>query len=450
MARTKPPEQEFRTSELLSQKTVVRPVSLKLPPAHPKQHQLITALDTILGLRFVVGACGTKFGKTYGCVTAIIKRAWTHEGSLNWWVAPTFAQSKNAYNLTKRMLPKNTYAEYKADLKIVILKPDGAEHSVIEFKSGDNPDSLRGFGVNFFICDEAARIPYESFVSLITTVTQTFAPGIFISTPHARNWFYDIYQRGEKFFDDGSPKFAPGEDKYPEWLSIRMPTWSNPTVPLESIRQMKRNLPDDVFRQEVAAHFLMDSAGVFRGIASCVRGSLQDYIPGHRYILGVDLGKLKDFTVLTVMDCLNRHVVYQDRFNKLEWEIQYSRMIDVARRYKAQVCIDSTGIGDPIVETIQGAGLNVVPYKISSNTAKHQLIDKLRINIEKARISFPAELTVMRRELESYEYIVNTNGTVKFSAPSGSHDDCVISLALCNWQADQAPFVYRFRQVPGL
>ncbi len=223
--------------------------------------------------------------------------------------------------------------EYKADLVLKILRPDGSEHSTIEFKSGDNPDSLRGFGVNFFICDEAARMPYESFISLITTVTQTFAPGIFISTPHARNWFYDIYKRGEKFFEDGTPKFGPGnEDPNPEWLSIRMPTWSNPTVPVESIRQMRKSLPEDTFRQEVAAMFLLDSAGVFRGVSDCARGEFQPYLPGHRYVLGVDLGKRKDFTVLTVMDCLNRHVVYSDRFNKIAWEIQYGRIIDVAKR----------------------------------------------------------------------------------------------------------------------
>lgn len=382
---------------------------------------------------------------------AMIKHAWTHEDSLNWWIAPTFAQSKNAYNLTKRMLPKGTYMEYKADLKLVILRPDGSEHSVIEFKSGDNPDSLRGFGVHFFICDEAARIPYESFVSLFTTVTQTFAPGIFISTPHARNWFYDVYQRGEKYYEDGTPKFGPDSpDPFPEWLSIRMPTWSNPTVPIESIRQMKRTLPEDVFRQEVAAQFLIDSAGVFRGIKDCIRGEIQDVLPGHSYVMGVDLGKKKDFTVITVMDRSNRHVVYQDRFNQIAWEIQYGRIIEIAKRYRAQICMDSTGIGDPVVEAVQGGGVSVAPYSISSNHAKHQLIDKLRLNIERQRISWPAELALMRRELESYEYTISSNGLVRYSAPQGQHDDCVISLALANWQADQAEFVYRYKQVAGL
>ncbi len=92
----------------------------------------------------------------------------------------------------------------------------------------------------------------------------------------------------------------------------------------------------------------------------------------------------------------------------------------------------------------------MIPYSISSNTAKTQLIDKLRLNIERARISFPAECAVMRRELESYEYVVSASGVVRFSAPSGLHDDTVISLALANWQCDQEPWVYKHRQVAGV
>jgi len=231
-----------------------------------------------------------------------------------------------AYGLVKRLLPRETYIEYKADLRIALLRPDGDEHSVIEFKSGDNDDSLRGFGVNFFVMDEAARCKYESAVSVMTTVTQTMGKGIFISTPYARNWFYEWYQRGEKFFEDGSPKYAsPEEDEWKQWFSIRMPTWTNPHVPLESIRHMRQNLPEDVFRQEVAAQFLEDSAGVFRGVRDCVKGVLQPFTAGHRYVMGVDLAKLKDYTVLTVMDVNTKHVVYHERFNKISWKHSTTR-----------------------------------------------------------------------------------------------------------------------------
>jgi hypothetical protein len=238
MSRTAAPEPpNLRPSILLERKSVVRvPVSLELPPSHPKQFELINAFEKE-NCRFIVGACGTKFGKTFGCSSRIIKEAWDNKDSLNWWVAPTFAQSKSAYNTIKRLLPVGFYHEYKADLRIEILEPDGSVRSNIEFKSGDNPDSLRGFGVHFAVMDEAARQPYDSFVSVWTTLTQTMGRAIFISTPKGRGWFYDVYQRGEI-----------QREEFPEWYSIRMPTWLNPHVKLESIEQMKRNLPEDVFQ----------------------------------------------------------------------------------------------------------------------------------------------------------------------------------------------------------
>src|SRR6185312_2006708 len=159
------------------------PVTISLPPTHPLQGEFVNAFDSDPDLRFAVGACGTKFGKTYGCSIRLVKQAWDNKGSLNWWVAPSYSQSKIAYNLVKRLLPKDTYAEQKTDLRLVLLEPDGAEHSAIEFKSGDDPDKLRGFAVNFFVVDEAARISWESFVSVLTTVTQTRGKGIIISTP---------------------------------------------------------------------------------------------------------------------------------------------------------------------------------------------------------------------------------------------------------------------------
>jgi hypothetical protein len=451
MSRTAPPQNFYNESAVLGTRKVVKPVRLQLPPAHPKQFELISALDTIPGSRFIVGACGTKFGKTYGSTIALVQQAWNHKDSLNWWVAPTFAQSKMAYSLVKRLLPQGTFVEHKSDLKITLLQPDGSEYSTIEFKSGDNSDSLRGFGVNFFVMDEAARCPYESFVSLMTTVTQTHGKGFFISTPHARNWFYDVYKWGEKTDGDGVQIFDKNNpDPHPDWFSIRMPTWSNPHVKLESLREMKRNLPEDVFRQEVGAQFLLDSAGVFIGIKDCIRGQMEDPIAGHRYVMGVDLARLKDFSVITVVDRERMHVVYFERFNQIAWEVQYHRIIAAARRYNnALVVMDSTGLGDPIVQTVQNAGVRVVPYKISGTAPKQQLIDKLRVNIEHQRISFPL-VPIMKRELEAYEYEVSDSGAVKFSAPQGMNDDTVISLALANYGADQQDFVYRYRSVRGI
>jgi hypothetical protein len=469
--------------------TRVTPIGLQLPRLHKKQEELIESFNARVdpsrpelgliydsryegfrnlpkaypNLRFAVGACGTKFGKTYGCGIGLVNRAWNNCGydgeplaypGLYWWVAPTYNQSKMAYRLIRTLLPKGLYEEQVADLRITLKDPDGNDHSFIEFKSADNDDNLRGFAVNFFIFDEAARgVSYESFVSVLSTVTQTFGQGIIISTPKGRNWFYDIYQRGNKSL------VLPGtQDEWQEWYSVRMPTWGNPHVKDQAIIDLKKNLPSDVFAQEVAAIFMKDGVGAFRNVEKCIKGVIvgpngqpiwEDPIPGRRYVIGVDLARKRDFTVITVYDTMRKHVVYMDRFNKIEWELQKRRIVETCKRFNnALICLDSTGVGDPILEDIKNAGCAVEPF-IFSSKSKQQLIDKLRVAIEFGQISYP-NIPILIRELEEYEYEVTTRGTVTYSAPVGKHDDTVVALALAHWIGDRAPFKYVARQVRGI
>jgi hypothetical protein len=88
--------------------------------------------------------------------------------------------------------------------------------------------------------------------------------------------------------------------------------------------------------------------------------------------------------------------------------------------------LDSTGVGDPIFEELQRAGLMVEGLKFTSNS-KQQLMVGLQNAIHTKSISYPQGVIV--NELEVFEYQFTANG-VKYSAPSGFHDDCVMALAL--------------------
>lgn len=480
MGRHAAPRFEGRGSAILRGVEKKVPVDLHLPSAHPMQDRFINSFDARRApagdivyspngvvtpadfenmplaypdLRFLVGACGTKWGKTYGCSILMARMAWDISDSLNWWVAPSYKQSEMAYRLVKRLLPVGAYQEYKADLRLEIIRPDGGTHSAIEFKSADNDDNLRGFGVHFCIADEAARISEAARTSLLTTMTQTDGRAVFISTPKGRNQFYLDYQKGAK-----SHLLAGDVDDNPEWLSIRMPTWQNPYVKPQRILLMQKNTPADVFEQEIAARFMLESAGVFRGIEGCLKKGLVDIngrplnetpLAGHRYVMGVDLARKKDYTVLTVIDVLRRHVVYWERFNDMSWAVQKHRIIEVAKLYnRARIVMDGTGLGDPIVEDVRNSSMFVECF-IISNRSKQELIEKLRADIEFNRITFP-QLVTLIRELRNYEYEINSNGNIKYSAPPGQHDDAVISLALAAHGAGIKPGISFASSVRGV
>jgi hypothetical protein len=371
--------------------------------------------------RFNVAACGTKFGKSMGCSIWLAKEVWETPNTYARWIAPIYRQAEIGYDLLTRMLPYEYAKTNDTELKIELMNG-----SVIDFKSGEHPESLEGFAVDRFVLDEAAKMRQEVWDSHRTTLTATLGKGWIISTPLGRNWFYDMYLRGQDTLDK-------------DFKSFRFVTEDNPYVTKEEIETARRTMPQDAFRQYYLAEFLEDSAGVFRKISQCIEGDFEEAKPNHNYCIGVDLAKYQDYTVLFVIDELTRHIVYFDRFSQVDWSLQKQRIYDLAHRYnKARVLVDSTGVGDPIYEDLRKLGINVYGYKFTS-VSKQQLVERLITSIENKTITFP-RIPELIGELESFEYEIGQSGHIKYSAPEGMHDDCVISLALANWQVENGLF----------
>jgi len=81
------------------------------------------------------------------------------------------------------------------------------------------------------------------------------------------------------------------------------------------------------------------------------------------------------------------------------------------------------------------AGVKATGYRIQAGS-KQALIDSLVLAIEGKTIAYP-EIPQLLNELEIYEYEMTRAGNVRMNAPSGYHDDCVISLALAIWGLGQ-------------
>jgi hypothetical protein len=88
--------------------------------------------------------------------------------------------------------------------------------------------------------------------------------------------------------------------------------------------------------------------------------------------------------------------------------------------------VDSTGVGDPVLEELQFEHGNFMGYHFSL-VSKQKLMEGLSVSIQSHEIGFPKGL--ITQELESFEYEYTKTG-VRYSAPEGQHDDCVAALAL--------------------
>jgi len=369
--------------------------------------------------RFLVCDMGRRWGKTITGLNWLIEGACKDVGSVGWWLAPVFSQSKMVFRTLTAAAKKGNGDGAFNKLSHSELRAEFKNGSVIEFKSADNPDNLRGEGLKRVVIDEAARVKREVFEEVIRpAISDTQGRVLLASTPKGKNWFFDMWTRGQD----------PLQKDYQSW---RFPTSDNPMVLQEDIEQAKQSLPIDVFNQEYLAEFLEDSAGVFRNVRACMGSARREPIEGGRYFGGLDLARLTDFTVLTILDNEGNQV-FHDRFNLLDWAIQKQRIITVAKRYRLELLIDSTGIGDPIFDDLVRAGLKVHGYKFTQESKK-KLIECLMISFEQRLIKILDDPT-QYNELDIFEYKINPSGTVHYSAPDGYHDDCVIALALANWR----------------
>ena len=376
-------------------------------------------------------ACGVRFGKSLcAAMEGLAAAMEPRERALGWIVAPTYDLSERVFNQAVTIAVshlKHRIVKVSEHDRRLVLRNLGGGVSEIRGKSADNPISLLGEGLDFLIVDEASRLRpsiWEGHLSQRLIDRKGWA--LLISTPKGKGWYYDLWKRGQ------------GAD--PAFQSWNLPSWSNPLLAREEIEAQREQLPERVFRQELGAEFLEGSGAVFRYVRERATGEWQDATPGERYSAGLDLAKVQDFSVLTIMN-QRREVVFMDRFHRLDWIVQITRIKAALERYHyCQVLVDSTGAGEPIYEQLLRAGIHARPYAFTA-ASKSDLVNNLALALEQGRITLPrAELAPeLVDELESFEFSVTEAGSVRMSAPSGVHDDCVMSLALALWQCGRGP-----------
>src|SRR4030067_198797 len=153
--------------------------------------------------RFKILAAGRRWGKTRLGVNECLAVA--AQGGRAWWVAPSYKMSEVGWRPIRRMAGKVGAEVRKADRQVIF--PGGGEVAV---RSADNPDSLRGEGLNLVILDECAFMQEEAWTeALRPALSDRQGKAIFISTPSGRNWFWRLWQRGLQDGREGEGRQHP-------------------------------------------------------------------------------------------------------------------------------------------------------------------------------------------------------------------------------------------------
>ena len=360
--------------------------------------------------RYAIVEASTKSGKTVGCIIWLTEQAMMGKSGQNfWWVAPIFGQAKIAFRRLIRSLPRHVYKINYSEMTVTL-----ANGSIIWFKGADNGDSLYGEDVHAAVIDEATRCKVESWYAVRSTLTATSGPIRIIGNVKGRkNWAYQIARRAQA----GEPGMHYAR------ITAHDAAEAN-VISFNEIADAKANLPATVFKELYLAEPSDDAANPFGidAIQKCI-GTLSQESAA---VWGIDLAKSSDYTVAIALDDQGR-VCRLERWQG-PWEDTINKIIGLTGR--ALALIDSTGVGDPVLESLQKRGRDhgarYEGFKFSS-TSKQQLMEGLAVAIQQRQITFPDGVIV--NELDAFEFEYTRTG-VRYTAPAGLHDDAVCALAL--------------------
>ena len=387
---------------------------------HTKQKEII---DSILNgkEKFHVAAIGRQFGKSLLGMNLMLYWGINNGPCKILWVSPVYSQTnkvhKELYSAIAEsgLVKSNNFSDNSLTLK------NGTE---IYFRSAERYDAIRGMTMDYGVLDECAFMKTDAWGEAIRPVFAVRGKKIlFISTPKSKNWFYEIFQLGLS-------------SEHPRYKSYTGSSYDTPYIAKEEIEDAQKTLPKAIFEQEYLATFIDNGGEVFANINenTFTRWPQQN---GQVYC-GIDLGRADDYTVATFIDKSGK-ILEIYRNNKTEWSVMVSEILVLIRKYNATVMIEINSIGDVIFEQVKKQWQNTHPF-FTSSKSKPEIIEGLILDFSESSIKIPNKdlypPLIHELELFSYEYNPRTR-SVRYAAPAPHHDDCVMSLAIANYNRKQ-------------
>ncbi len=182
------------------------------------------------------------------------------------------------------------------------------------------------------------------------------------------------------------------------------------------------------------------------------------------FFLGLDLGKLRDYTALVIIEKVGfgrtaeLHTRYLSR-----WKLgtPYPEIVDDVVKLlqrdelAKQPCtlgIDGTGVGVAVTDLFRQQPIKAEMRFISITggdtvnaegdtirVPKKELVASVQIALQTARLKIASSLPnakVLERELKDFEVKITDTGHATFGAwREGAHDDLVLALAIASWLA---------------
>ena len=196
--------------------------------------------------RFRILVAGRRTGKSFLSRFILYQRARSNENNICWYVAPTYRMARQImWRELKDHVPRHeVFKKDETDLRIELING-----SIIALRGADNPDSLRGVGLDLCVIDEVQDVHPETWTAVLRpALADKNGRAVFCGTPKGYNWFYDLFA---------------GADEQPDWASFRFRTVEGGRVDPKEIEAARRSMDERLFRQEFEASFETQGGRVY-------------------------------------------------------------------------------------------------------------------------------------------------------------------------------------------
>ena len=370
---------------------------------------------------FYTMVCGRQIGKTLLLINMLLYYGINRPKSTLLWVSPYYSMAIKVLSQIIDAIEQSKIVKEANKSEKIITLVNGTR---IYFRSAEKPETIRGLSVDYCFIDEAQDIDDDAFnKAILPTLTAKGKKCLIAGTPKSKNWFYSYYQKG-------------GEEGYNSYTA---PSSISPYVSKEFLEEQRLSLPPAIYEQEFEAMWQGGDGEVFTNIDGvCI---LNEWYKWDRTptIGALDVGTRQDYSVLTIMDT-NGRVLYIWRQRGLEYSDIVNKVVYLCKQYNSTIYVEANGVGDPVVEMVKKQYKSTHPF-ITTNSSKENIIRRLISDISDMNLELPSVslFEPLYKELQMFQYKFLPSGKISYQAMSGAHDDCVMSLAICNWNRVSNP-----------
>lgn len=382
---------------------------------HARQMEVFECLA-----RFVAATAGSQSGKTVSAALLFWKRIIQENrpDGIYWMVAPDSIVGTTQRRRFVALAPRGMILNKRITDRT--LKFELATGSIVEFRTGYEPDRLRAETIHGVWVDEFTTCKPDVWRgNLRSRLAATGGWAIFSGTPAGQNWAYsDIWKRT-----------LEGEDQDDEFAGFTWPTADNPAVSEEEIKAARAQLPDAYFRREYEASWEAFHGQIYDAFGDhLIAEPPPEALELGQWFIGVDWGYSNPGCALLMVEHEERVYVVEEVYESQRlqpwWEDRIDGLVGkTGRKHKRSVPIYC----DP-AEPDRIAGL------VSEGLRAHLACNDRRSGIRKvACLFFAGTLIVSSRcktligQIRSYAYKRDRLGR-STEEPSAGNDHALDAL----------------------